>query len=129
RAPLALQQAGLELPRRCRGRGEAPLRRPALGRVAARAAGRLCRRRGPDDGQVRARKRRRTRRRSVTLVVVSAPIAAKARNGGIAWIPLSYVRGLRRLGCEVWFIEEIEPGDDFEQCVAYFCNVMATFGL
>jgi hypothetical protein len=73
-------------------------------------------------------------------VVVSGAIANKHRNGGEAWVRLSWVRGLERLGCRVFFVEQIDPavcvGDDgspapFERSAnrAYFEAVMAEFGL
>jgi hypothetical protein len=73
-------------------------------------------------------------------VVVSGAIANKHRNGGEAWVRLSWVRGLERLGCRVFFVEQIDPavcvGEDgspapFERSAnrAYFEAVMAEFGL
>jgi hypothetical protein len=74
------------------------------------------------------------------VVVVSGSIANKHLNGGETWIFLSWVRGLARLGCEVYFVEQIEP----EACVGdggdrvafaesvnkqYFDRVMDEFGL
>jgi hypothetical protein len=44
----------------------------------------------------------------VTRVLVSGAIANKPLNGGEAWVRMSWVRGLRRLGCEVCFVEQIE---------------------
>jgi hypothetical protein len=49
----------------------------------------------------------------MTRIIVSGPIANKPGNGGIAWNVLSYVRGLKRLGHEVAFVEAIAP----EACV------------
>src|SRR5947209_4089320 len=58
------------------------------------------------------------------VVVVAGALANKCRNGGEAWVRLSWVAGLRRLGCDVWFVEQIAPaacvdaagaGADFEQ--------------
>jgi hypothetical protein len=45
----------------------------------------------------------------MSLVVVSGAIANKPHQGGSAWVRLSYLRGLRRLGCSVHFIEQIAP--------------------
>jgi hypothetical protein len=42
-------------------------------------------------------------------VIVSGVIANKARNGGAAWTRLSWALGLRRLGCDVIFVEQIAP--------------------
>jgi len=41
-------------------------------------------------------------------VVVAGAMANKPANGGEAWVRLSWVRGLQRLGCDVWFVEEIQ---------------------
>src|SRR5258706_1554267 len=41
-------------------------------------------------------------------VVVAGALANKPANGGEAWVRLSWIRGLQQLGCDVWFIEEIE---------------------
>jgi hypothetical protein len=43
------------------------------------------------------------------LVVVAGALANKPDNGGEAWVRMSFVRGLRRLGCRVGFLEEILP--------------------
>ena len=43
----------------------------------------------------------------MALVVVSGAIAHKLNQGGEAWVRLSYVLGLRRLGYDVDFIEQI----------------------
>src|SRR5687767_4266541 len=74
------------------------------------------------------------------LVVVSGALANKPFNGGEAWVRLSWLRGLERLGCLVYFVEQIDP----ETCVdaggapaafdesvnlAYFKKVIAEFGL
>jgi hypothetical protein len=32
--------------------------------------------------------------------------------GGHAWVPLQYVYGLRSIGCDVWWLEELEPSGD-----------------
>lgn len=42
-------------------------------------------------------------------VVVSGALANKYRNGGGAWERMSWVVGLRRLGYEVCFVEQISP--------------------
>jgi hypothetical protein len=46
----------------------------------------------------------------MTVVVVGGALANKARNGGEAWVRLSWVRGLERLGFEVYLLEEIGAG-------------------
>jgi hypothetical protein len=45
-------------------------------------------------------------------IVVSGPIANKPGNGGIAWVPVSYVRGLRRMGFDAVFIEQLSGSAD-----------------
>ena len=52
----------------------------------------------------------------VNVVIVSGPLANKPFNGGAAWTRLSYVLGLRKLGFDVYFIEQIAP----EACVDEF---------
>jgi hypothetical protein len=44
----------------------------------------------------------------MALAIVAAPLANKPRQGGAAWVPLSWALGLRRLGFEVWLVEEID---------------------
>jgi hypothetical protein len=72
-------------------------------------------------------------------VVVAGAVANKQLNGGETWIFLSWLQGLARLGCRVYFVEQIEPAacvDEhdqpapFEQSVnrAYFDHVMRQFG-
>jgi hypothetical protein len=41
------------------------------------------------------------------VVIVAGALANKPLNGGEAWVRLSWIRGLARLGCDVWFVEEI----------------------
>jgi hypothetical protein len=38
-------------------------------------------------------------------ILVSGAVANKPRSGGEAWVRLSWLRGLRRLGHEVCFVE------------------------
>ena len=73
-------------------------------------------------------------------LVVSGAIANKHLNGGEAWVRLSWILGLRRLGFDVWFVEQIdgatcvdaagEPAS-FEQSEnrRYFDQVVGQFGL
>jgi hypothetical protein len=42
------------------------------------------------------------------LVVVAGALANKPANGGEAWVRMSWVRGLQRLGCRVFFVEQID---------------------
>lgn len=73
-------------------------------------------------------------------IVVSGAIANKYRNGGEAWVRLSWIVGLRRLGCSVHFVEQIDPANcvdengavtDFagSRNLAYFHSIMEEFGL
>jgi hypothetical protein len=75
-----------------------------------------------------------------STVIVSGPIANKPFNGGVAWIPLSYILGLRRLGFNVYFVEQIArqtcvdtEGNmcPFQDSVntAYFKETIESFGL
>lgn len=72
--------------------------------------------------------------------IVSGAIANKYRNGGEPWIRLSWALGLKRLGFEVCFVEQIgrascvdagEIETSFETSVnlAWFRAVMDQFGL
>ena len=73
-------------------------------------------------------------------VLVGGAVANKLHNGGEAWVRLSWIRGLQKLGFDVWFAEQI----DSSTCVdaaggpapfaesenrRYFDVVMAEFGL
>src|SRR4051794_19689491 len=75
----------------------------------------------------------------MSTIIVSGALANRPSNGGGAWVRLSWLRGLQRLGCDVVFVEQIdrrrlanaETGDfDIEQSagVAYFRQVLADFG-
>jgi hypothetical protein len=44
-------------------------------------------------------------------ILVSGAVANKPQSGGEAWVRLSWLRGLRRLGHEVCFVEQIENAD------------------
>jgi hypothetical protein len=76
----------------------------------------------------------------MTTVIVSGPVANKPGNGGIVWNELSYVLGLRRLGFDVHFWEQIDAGacvtangapSDFEDSInlEYFKQVVAVSGI
>jgi hypothetical protein len=74
----------------------------------------------------------------VALIVVAGALANKPHNGGAAWTRLSWPLGLRHLGCDVYFFEQIdECADDsgaaceFDRSanLAYFADVTARFGL
>src|SRR3954469_2454007 len=73
-------------------------------------------------------------------VVYSGSLAQPAGNGGLTWLHLQFIRGLRKLGCDVLFVDRLEPGmciDDagnpstLEQSsnLRYFLRVMNQFGL
>jgi hypothetical protein len=73
-------------------------------------------------------------------VIVSGALANKCLSGGEAWVRLSWVLGLRRLGCEVFFLEQIARENcvdaagavvPFEDSVnlSYFKAVTEEFGL
>jgi hypothetical protein len=63
----------------------------------------------------------------MTPVVVGGALANKAGSGGEAWVRMSWVRGLQRLGLDVWFVEELATFD--EDAVAYFRSVTRRFDL
>jgi len=76
----------------------------------------------------------------VTTIVVSGALANKCRNGGEAWVRLNWILGLKKLGCRVYFVEEIQRQNcvdatgavaTFEQSVnlAYFRHITEQFGL
>ncbi len=74
-----------------------------------------------------------------TLVVAGA-LANRPYNAGGAWVRLSWLLGLKKLGFEVYFIEQIDPracvdsagaAAGFKECVNrdYFRQVVEQFGL
>jgi len=76
----------------------------------------------------------------MATAIVSGALANKPFNGGEAWVRLSWALGLRRLGFDVYFVEEVAAADcvaesgepaDFASCVnrAYFESVVEDFGL
>ena len=73
-------------------------------------------------------------------LVVSGAIANKHLNGGEAWVRLSWILGLRRLGFDVWFVEQIDEATCVDATGApapfaqsenrrYFEQVVERFGL
>jgi hypothetical protein len=77
---------------------------------------------------------------AAVTVVVAGALANKAGNGGEAWVRLSWIRGLQRLGCDVWFVETIAErtctGADGRPCSfdvstnrRWFLDVTLAFGL
>src|SRR5208282_2907039 len=76
----------------------------------------------------------------MAVVVVSGALANKCRNGGEAWVRLSWLLGFRKLGCRVYFLEQIDPANcinaagqatDFAKSVnvTYFQEITERFGL
>jgi hypothetical protein len=63
----------------------------------------------------------------MTSVVVGGALAAKAGNGGEAWVRLSYVLGLQRLGFETRFVEQATSPSPSE--ILYFREVTSRFGI
>lgn len=76
----------------------------------------------------------------MTTIVVSGAIANKHLKAGSVWTRLSYVLGLKLLGFQTYFVEQISREScvdaggalaEFEQCanLAYFKQIMEQFGL
>lgn len=65
----------------------------------------------------------------MTNVVVSGALANKAGNGGEAWVRMSWVEGLRRLGFDVWFVEQISRDLLVPRTASFFRKVTSRFGL
>jgi hypothetical protein len=76
----------------------------------------------------------------MATAIVSGALANKPLNGGEAWVRLSWVLGLRRLGFDVFFVEQIRPSDcvdelgeaaEFAASInrGYFESVVRDFGL
>src|SRR5438034_1765749 len=63
----------------------------------------------------------------MATAIVSGALANKPWNGGNAWTRLSFVLGLRRLGFEVIFIEQLPQAD--EEARRYFGLVCASYGI
>jgi hypothetical protein len=63
----------------------------------------------------------------MATAVVAGAIANKPGSGGEAWVRLSWVLGLRRLGWEVFLVERLAAPDPVAQ--AYFEALVAGFGL
>src|SRR3954454_281417 len=73
-------------------------------------------------------------------VLYSGSVAQPVGNGGLTWLHLQFILGLQKLGCEVLFIDRLEPAmctDDagnptcLEESsnLRYFLSVMNQFGL
>lgn len=63
----------------------------------------------------------------MAVAVVAGALANKPHSGGEAWVRLSWVLGLRRLGWDVWFVERLGAGDAAAE--RYFEEVVSDFGL
>jgi hypothetical protein len=66
----------------------------------------------------------------MTVAVISGALANKPGQSGEAWVKLSWVRGLQRLGIEVWFVEQLAEsmaGD--ERAPTWFRDVTDRFEL
>jgi hypothetical protein len=65
----------------------------------------------------------------VARLVVGGALANKPGNGGEAWVRLSWVLGLRRLGHDVHFVEELAPSANRAKGAQFFMTVVERFGL
>jgi hypothetical protein len=61
----------------------------------------------------------------MTTVIVSGALANKHRHGGSQWVRMSWAEGLRRLGFDVVFVEELHEGGNAET----FAGLMAQLQL
>ena len=67
---------------------------------------------------------------SCGTIVVAGSLAQKPRHGGHAWVFLQYLLGLRRLGWDVLFVDQLPPGADRPSAAAAsMARVMDGFGL
>jgi hypothetical protein len=65
----------------------------------------------------------------MSTVVVAGALANKAGSGGEAWVRMSWVRGLERLGIDVRFVEELAGERTDAAAVNWFADVTTRFGL
>jgi len=56
-------------------------------------------------------------------------IAGTPGQGGAAWAVLQYLLGLRRLGCDVWFVEPVAASVPTAESVAYARSVFDPIGM
>jgi hypothetical protein len=63
------------------------------------------------------------------IIVVAGALANKPGNGGAAWTRLSWALGLKRLGCDVYFVEQIDARACTDAALAWFKHVTGSFGL
>lgn len=61
-------------------------------------------------------------------IAVAGALAAKPGNGGEAWVRLSWVLGLRRLGFDAWLLEQCDP-ETARAGRAFFERTVERFGL
>jgi len=67
-----------------------------------------------------------------TVVVSPFDVANFPGGGGHFWVYMQYAQGLRRLGCEVYWLEQFRPGKDPDQdtrAIVTFFERMDRFGL
>jgi hypothetical protein len=63
-------------------------------------------------------------------VIVSGTIAATPWQGGATWAVLQYLLGLQRLGCAVYFVEQLDDHEGLQPDASRYCErVMNRFGL
>jgi hypothetical protein len=76
----------------------------------------------------------------MTTIVVSGALANRCLNGGGAWVRLNWILGFQRLGCRVYFVEEIKQATCQDAAgapcafadsvnLAYFKEITRQFGL
>ncbi|HET8565707.1 MAG TPA: hypothetical protein VFL77_04445 [Solirubrobacterales bacterium] len=63
----------------------------------------------------------------MAVAVVAGALANKPGSGGEAWVRLSWVLGLSRLGFDAWLVERLPSGDP--EGVRFFEGVVGEFGL
>src|SRR5207245_1176020 len=85
-------------------------------------------------GPARARTaRRRAAGGPMTTVVISVyKVASFLEGGGHFWVYLQYALGLRRLGCDVYWLEQLRPARDPEReatILSTFLERMKRYGL
>jgi hypothetical protein len=64
----------------------------------------------------------------VPIAIVSDALANRPRNGGGAWVRVSYMLGLRRLGFDVVFVEQISRASCGDAGIRFFRDVAEAFG-
>ena len=76
----------------------------------------------------------------MTIAIIGGAVANKYLNGGAVWTRLSWVLGMRKLGFDVYFLEQIDRDScvgesgavtGFEDCLnlKYFQKIMKKYGL